>query len=182
MKNWSKKVKKVHQLRGRRQDAVNMSSAAVRRTNSTKPSRLTIEKQKKENENSQSYVVEKILAMYSYGKDEHLYFVDWQGYIDEESWIRSKWMFTQELVVDFVEKCTVGAVAQAFLGNEDVPEHIAEKLNKNEKFLKLMQTLGKDPTKMKTTKFSFATNITPKQKEKAIASIDEFLKAEQISK
>uniref|UniRef100_A0A914HMQ2 Galactosylgalactosylxylosylprotein 3-beta-glucuronosyltransferase n=1 Tax=Globodera rostochiensis TaxID=31243 RepID=A0A914HMQ2_GLORO len=153
-----------------------------KKAKTTKPSRLTTEKQKIENENSQVYSVEKILAMYSYGKGDRLYFVDWQGYIDEESWIRAEWMSTQELVANFVENCTVGSVAQALSGNENVPEHIAENLNKNEQFLKLMQTMGKDPTKMKTTKLSFAMYITPKQKEKAIASIDKFLKAEQISK
>uniref|UniRef100_A0A914IDU3 Chromo domain-containing protein n=1 Tax=Globodera rostochiensis TaxID=31243 RepID=A0A914IDU3_GLORO len=126
-----------------------------------------------------TYEVEKILGMSVYGQ-QRVYFVDWKEHKNEECWIFSEWMNAQELVASFVEECSIASVLSAFLG-DPVPGHIANILQNNAQCLNALKAVGKCPEKIKKTESSivFTANITPTQKEKAINTLDEFLKQQK---
>ncbi|KAL3107470.1 hypothetical protein niasHT_014187 [Heterodera trifolii] len=140
-----------------------------------------------EKEEPECFYVKKILAMYVCHDDEksRLFYIDWEGYPDDESWQPSRNIYSQELVADFIEYSTIMCAVHALSGKESVPEHIAEELRENEKFKKLMKKIGKnEPFVIKTeaNKIVFAEDITKKQKENAQEEIKDFLMSQKLVK
>ncbi|KAL3067890.1 hypothetical protein niasHS_016479 [Heterodera schachtii] len=117
------------------------------------------------------------------GRDKSQFFyIDWGNeYVGQESWEPSSYINALEMVVKFVQRSSINCVLKALLGEESVPEHIAEELRNNGKFKELMRRMDKDPMQIKAKKhkIEFAEDITPQQKQKAKKEIKKFLKSQK---
>ncbi|KAL3101545.1 hypothetical protein niasHT_023065 [Heterodera trifolii] len=126
------------------------------------------------------YVIAKILAMLVYNKNSRIFFVEWKDHMDDSCWVHSEWMNAQEMVANFIEQHSVGSVLSAFAGHR-VPQHIANLLNENEESTQVLKNWGIHPEKMTIeTSIIFSKAITPAQKEKAISTLNSFLKDNNI--